>query len=718
MDLSMQIGKKQSKYYGIDPDKLTEQEASDELAELAELIAYHDRIYEEGQSRISDAEYDALWKRNEQIESLFPRLKRPDSPSFKVGAPPTERFKKVHHKIPMLSLKNASTYEDIVNFLKSIRSFIKDLKDPSIPIEIVAELKIDGVSCSLRYENHKLTQAATRGNGETGDDVTANVWTIRDIPHTLPKSAPKVLEIRGEIYMADNEFLTFNKARERNGDTVFANPRNAAAGSLRQLNPRITASRPLRFFGYAWGETSETITKTQWEARRYISSLGFKLCEPARLLEGVEEIKEFYEEIQSKRSGYDFSIDGVVYKINRIDLQDRLGFDTRSPRWAIAHKFSPETGHTHIKDISISVGRMGSLTPMAELEPINIGGVLVSRAQLHNQDEIERKDFRKGDLAIVQRAGDVIPQVVSVSLIERTKDAKPYEFPKECPICKSKTAREQFESARCCTGGLYCRAQALERLKYFVSRNAFDIEGLGEKIIEGFYNEGLIKDPTDIFKLEERLSKPVLDLNKSDNIVPLEDRKGWGVKSANNIFRAIHDRKKISFDRFLYALGINHVGETTAKIFARNYLSFNNFMKSIIASKNKNSQDFKNLISISGIGKTAGNAIVDFFCEDHNVKIIKELMSLIEISDYMPSLSVDSKLSGKTIVFTGTLEKMSRSEAKSKAESLGANVSNSISKKTDYVIAGTKAGSKLKKAKELDITVKSEDDWFMIIDES
>ena len=518
--------------------------------------------------------------------------------------------------------------------------------------------------------------------------------------------------------MTNNEFFIYNEERKRNGETVFANPRNAAAGSLRQLDPRISASRPLKFFGYAWGETSETIAKTQWGARSYISSLGFKLCKPARLLKDMEGIKEFYEEIQSKRSGYNFSIDGVVYKINKIDLQDRLGFDARSPRWAIAHKFSPETGHTHIKDISISVGRMGSLTPIADLEPINIGGVMVSRAQLHNQDEIERKDFRKGDLVIVQRAGDVIHQVVSVSLIERTKEAKPYEFPNECPICKSKTSREQFESARYCTGGLYCRAQALEMLKHFVSRNAFDIEGLGEKIIEEFYNEGLIKDPTDIFKLEERLSKPALDLNISNNIVPLEDRKGWGAKSANNLFRAIRDRKQISFDRFLCAIGIKHVGEITAKILARNYLSFDKFMKSVTSFNNINSQAYRNLINISGIGKTAANAIVDFFTEGHNLKIIKELVSLVQISDYAPSLSVDSKLSGKTIVFTGTLENISRSEAKSKVESLGANVSTSISKKTDYVIAGVKAGSKLKKAKELGITVLSEKDWFTILDES
>lgn len=710
--------KNYTKHYNIEPDKLNEQQASAELDELAELIAYHDRLYEDAEPEITDSEYDSLRIRNSEIENLFPHLAISDSPSYKVGAPPSAKFQKIKHKIPMLSLGNAFSYEDIENFLNGIRSFIIELKDPSIPIELVGEPKIDGVSCSLRYEKHNLVLGATRGDGVEGEDVTENVKTINDIPKKLPPSAPEILEIRGEIYMADEEFLNFNMAQEENDEKIFANPRNAAAGSLRQLDPKITASRPLRFFGYAWGDISEPIAATQWEARERISSWGFKLNKPSRVLNSIDEIRQYYEEIQSKRSGFGFSIDGVVYKINKIELQERLGFISRSPRWAIAHKFSPEQGKTHIREIKIQVGRVGSLTPIAELEPLNVGGVLVSRATLHNQDEIEKKDFRKGDLVIVQRAGDVIPQVVSVVLPERPEDAEPYKFREECPVCHSQTARELFESVRYCTGGLYCPAQSLERLKHFVSRIAFDIEGLGEKNIEMFYHEGLVKDPTDIFKLEDNLTRRDIDFNSTEKIIPLEDREGWGIKSANNLFSAIRARKEISFDRFIYAIGIKHIGETTAKILARKYISFEAFMSSAIASQDRDSIAYKELKDISGIGTAAADVIVEFFGNDYNLKVIRELTNLIEISDFIPTFSVQSKLAGKTIVFTGTLEKMSRGEAKTKAESLGANVSNSISKKTDYVIAGNSAGSKLKKASDLGISVISENDWFKIIDES
>jgi DNA ligase (NAD+) len=703
-------------YSDLRPDQLDEKQAAAELKELARLIAYHDRLYEDAQPEIYDSEYDALRIRNSEIENLFPYLIRSDSPSAKVGAPPLGKFKKRKHELPMLSLGNAFSYEDVENFLNGIRSFIIELKDPSIPIEIIGEPKVDGVSCSLRYEKNELVLGATRGDGIEGEDVTVNVMTIPDIPKKLPSDAPDVLEIRGEIYITDEDFLKFNREQEEKGAKIFANPRNATAGGLRQLDPKITASRPLRFFGYAWGAISEPIAATQWEARQRIASWGFKLNEPAKILTNTDETTQYYEDVQSKRSGFGYSIDGVVYKINRIDLQERLGSIARSPRWAIAHKFSPEKGKTHIRDIKIQVGRVGSLTPIAELEPVNIGGVLVSRATLHNQDELERKDFRKGDLVVVQRAGDVIPQVVSVDLTERPMDAEPYKFPNKCPVCNSTTIREESESVRYCTGGLYCQAQSLERLKHFVSRDAFDIEGMGEKNVEMFYNEGLVKDPTDIFKLEGRLSKPAQNLDIAEKIVPLEDRKGWGVKSANNLFNAIRDRRRIPFDRFIYALGIRHVGESTAKIIARNYLSFKAFMYSAIASKDKNSVAYQHLINISGFGSSAGDAIVDFFCEEHNVKIIEELMSLIEIYEYEPTIPVESKLAGKIIVFTGALDKMSRSEAKAKAESLGANVSNSISKKTDYIIAGTNAGSKLTKAMDLGIKVISERDWLKIVD--
>ena len=709
---------KYTTYFDLAPDKLTEEQAKTELEELAKLISHHDRLYEDAEPELHDYQYDALRIRNDEIEKRFPTLKRPDSPSLKVGAPPSGKFRKVRHKVPMLSLNNAFTYEDIANFFSSIRSFIIELKDPTIPIEIVAEPKIDGISCSLRYEKRKLVIGATRGDGIEGDDVTNNVNNIKDIPKHLPPSAPDIVEIRGEIYMTDEDFLSLNKEQENKGQRIFANPRNAAAGSLRQIDPKVTKSRHLKFFGYALGEISEPIAETQWKIRKKMDSWNFQLNEPAEILTSLEEIKQYYEEIQINRSSFGFSIDGVVYKINRIDLQERLGFITRSPRWAIAHKFSPEKGQTRIKDIKIQVGRVGSLTPVAELEPVNIGGVLVSRATLHNQDEIERKDFRKGDLVEVQRAGDVIPQVVTVVPKNRPEYAAPYKFPGRCPICQSATAREQYESARYCTGGLYCPAQTLERLKHFVSRYAFDIEGLGEKIIEMFYNEGLIKDLSDIFRLEEKLSKPVLNFNRSINITPLEEREGWGAKSASNLFNAIDNKKKISFERFLYALGIKNVGEITAKIIARNYISFNNFLEATSAFRNKNSDSYKQFINILGIKSAVADAISEFFSEDHNIKVIKELLKFITVEDYEVTFSSQSKIAGKTVVFTGALEKMSRNEAKSKAESLGANVSNSISKKTDYVVAGASAGSKLKKAKELSLKILFEDDWLKIVNES
>jgi len=708
---------KYTTYFDLKPEQLTEEQAETELKELVNLISHHDRLYEDAEPELHDSEYDALRIRNNEIEKLFPNLIRPDSPSFRVGAPLSGKFKKVKHKLPMLSLNNAFTYEDIANFFSSIRSFIIELSDPSIPIEIVAEPKIDGVSCSLRYEKQRLVLSATRGDGIDGDDVTNNVKTITDIPKQLPSSVPDILEIRGEIYMSDEDFLLLNKEQENKGQKIFANPRNAAAGSLRQIDPKVTDSRPLKFFGYALGDVSEPIAKTQWEIREQIASWGFQLNEPAKILTSLDEIRQYYEEIQTKRSSFGFSIDGVVYKINRTDLQERLGFITRSPRWAIAHKFSPEKGQTHIKDIKIQVGRVGSLTPIAELEPINIGGVLVSRATLHNQDEIERKDFRKGDLVEVQRAGDVIPQVVSVILKDRPHSSKPYQFPSTCHVCKSATAREQHEAARYCTGGLYCPAQVLERLKHFVSRNAFDIEGLGEKIIEMFYREGLLKDPSDIFKLEEKLSKLNQIINQPARLIPLEEREGWGIKSANNLFAAIRERKKVTFDRFLYALGINYVGETTAKIISRNYLSFRNFMEAAIASINPETESYQHLVNISGIGPKAADAIIAFFNEEHNKKVLDELQSEVEISDYEPTYSDRSIFSGKTILFTGTLEKMSRNEAKARAESIGANVTISVSKKTDYVIAGKKAGNKIEKAEKLGVKIISEEDWLEILEE-
>jgi DNA ligase (NAD+) len=687
---------------------------------LAELIAHHDLLYEEARPEIEDAEYDELRKRNEDIEARFPYLIRPDSPSKRVGYIPVSGFKKVRHSVPMLSLNNAFTFEKISEFINSIRTFIIELKDSSAQLDFVAEPKIDGVSCSLRYDQHRLIQATTRGDGQVGEDVTENAKTIKDIPKTLPPDSPGIIEIRGEVYMTDDDFIRLNEHQANSGGKVFANPRNAAAGSLRQLDSKITASRLLRFFAYTWGEVTRPFAKTQWEARSLLASWGFKLSEPSRLIRSLEEIKSYYEEMESKRSGLGFSIDGVVYKVNRLDFQERLGSISRSPRWAIAHKFSPERAQTRIKSISISVGKMGSLTPVAELVPVNVGGVLVSRATLHNQDEIERKDFRVGDLVVVQRAGDVIPQLVSVVIDKRPVNAKPFNFlpKKQCPVCKGKAVRETGEAGWICTASLKCPAQTLARLIHFSSRDAFNIEGLGERNIETFYKEKLLKSPGDIFRLEEKLApSDIFNLKKGrkKRFLPLQEREGWGPVSANKLFEAIRRRKIISLDRFIYALGINQVGETTAKLLARNYISFANFLEAVKAAQNRKSDSYKHLASIGGIGPIVADKILSFFASPQNISILDDIKSQITVTDFVGSQPISSKLAGKTIVFTGTLEKMTRNEAKAKAESLGAIVAGDVSRKTDYVIAGPGAGSKEQKAKNLGIPLLSEADWLKMI---
>ena len=713
--------KKRSKDFNIYVDKLNEQQAKRELAELAELIAHHDRLYEEARPEILDAEYDELRRRNENIEARFPHLIRSDSPSKRVGYIPVSGFRKVRHSAPMLSLNNAFTLEKISEFINSIRTFIIELKDSSAQLDFVAEPKIDGVSCSLRYDEHRLIQATTRGDGQVGEDVTENAKTIKDIPKTLPTDSPGIIEIRGEVYMTDDDFIRLNEHQASSGAKAFANPRNAAAGSLRQLDSKITASRLLRFFAYTWGEVSPPFSKTQWEARSFLASWGFTLNEPSRLVRNLEEIKTYYEEMESKRSGLGFSIDGVVYKVNRLDFQERLGSISRSPRWAIAHKFSPERAQTHIKSIFISVGKMGSLTPVAELEPVNVGGVLVSRATLHNQDEIERKDFRVGDLVIVQRAGDVIPQLVSVLIDKRPIDSKPYNFKKSCPVCKSKALREPGGVGWICTASLKCPAQALARLIHFASRDAFDIEGLGEQNIETFFNEGLLKSPADVFRLEEKLGP--LDIfshskRGKNSLLPLQEREGWGPVSANKLFEAIRRRKTISLDRFIYALGISQVGESTAKLLARNYISLSKFLKTIKAAQNRKSDGYKHLESINGIGPIVADKILSFFASPQNISILDDIKSQITVTDFIAPQSITSKLAGKTVVFTGTLEKMTRNEAKAKAEALGAIVAGDVSKKTNYVIAGPGAGSKEQKAKNLGIPLLSEADWLKMIETS
>lgn len=698
--------------------KLTEEQASSELVELAENIAHHDRLYYgKDQPEITDAEYDTLRRRNNAIEARFPHLILPDSPSRRVGAEPAAGFRKIRHAVPMTSLENALTLDQMRKFLDGIRNFILELNNPDCSIELVGEPKIDGLSCSLRYEKGLLALGLTRGNGIEGEDVTANVKTIKEIPRRLQgKGWPEVLEVRGEVYMSDEDFLRLNEQQELAGGKRFANPRNAAAGGLRQLDPDVTAHRPLRFFAYAWGEVSTPIAQTQWEARHKLREWGFRLNEPSGLVNVVDSdyttLSGYYENILVQRSFLGFSVDGVVMKVNRLDWQDRLGFDSRSPRWAIAWKFPPERALTVIRNIVVQIGRSGRATPVANLAPINVGGVLVSRATLHNQDEIERKDIREDDTVIIQRAGDVIPQVVEVVKDRRPDHSRPYPFPTHCPVCGSTLAREENAAESYCTGGLFCQAQAKERLLHFVSRNAFDIEGLGEKNIRLFYEKGFIRTPVDIFTLEER------DRHSEQ---PLSTWNGWGDTSARKLFDAINRARTISLDRFIYALGIRQVGEATARLLARHYRAWKNWCQSMEAAVDPDSEARADLLSINGIGESMAEDIVSFFREPQNQEVLNRLYAPrnnseppVTVRDFEP-LTMASPVSGKTVVFTGKMETMSRSEAKVHAERSGANVASSVSKKTDYVVAGPGAGSKEKEARKLGLTILSEREWLELI---
>jgi DNA ligase (NAD+) len=713
----------QTTLFGVPVDQLTEDQAASELAELAEIISHHDRLYyEQDNPEITDAEYDALRFRNNAIETRFPKLRLPNSPSYRVGGEPAAGFKKIRHAVPMTSLDNALTIADIHDFIDTIRNFILELKNPSLAIGLVVEPKIDGLSCSLRYENGLLIRGVTRGNGIEGEDVTTNVKTIKDIPHKLVgKGWPDVLEIRGEVYMSDQDFLRLNEYQESLGlkGKVFANPRNAAAGSLRQKDPQITANRPLGFFAYTWGEVSTPFASTLWEARRKIRDWGFQLGQPSRLVNVVGSdfttLSNYYNKMKVQRSSLGFSIDGVVIKVDRLDWQSRLGFVTRSPRWAIAWKFPPEQALTVIRSITIQIGRLGRATPVANLAPINVGGVLVSRATLHNEDEIKRKDIREGDTVVIQRAGDVIPQVVEVVTNRRPADSHPFTFPTECPDCGSRLARENDAAETYCTGGLVCPAQVKERLRHFVSRNAFDIEGLGELNIDLFYEKGLIRTPPDIFTLEER--------NRySSN--PISTWPGWGGKEKkrlSNLFNAINRARSISLDRFIYALGIRQVGEATARLLARHYISFSRWRSCMEDASDPQSDARKDLLSINGIGESMAQDIVTFFREPQMLEVLDQLtmphnaQPLVKVNDFeLPSL--ESPISGKTVVFTGTLETMTRSEAKAHAERLGANVTNSISQRTDYVVEGPGAGSKAKKARELGLRILTEQEWVDLVE--
>jgi DNA ligase (NAD+) len=696
-------------------EELTAAKASEELERLAREIQRHDALYfQQDAPEISDADYDALRARNLAIEERFPDLVRADSPSKRVGAAVVEAFGKVRHEVPMLSLANAFADQDIIDFVARVHRFL-GVTD-SRTVAFTAEPKIDGLSISIRYEKGRLTQAATRGDGTEGENVTSNVMTIKEIPHRLTgKDVPELIEVRGEIYLDHESFRKLNAAQAASDEKVFANPRNAAAGSLRQLDASITARRPLRFFAYAWGATTELPADTQAGVVAAYRRWGLPINPLLRLCENVEAMLVFYRHMAGKRASLGYDIDGVVYKVNRLDLQERLGFVSRSPRWATAHKFPAEQVTTILRDIEVQVGRTGALTPVAKLDPVTVGGVVVSNATLHNEDEIARKDVRIGDTVLVQRAGDVIPQVVSVEKSKRPKGAKPFQFPNQCPVCGSAAVRETdpktaaVDVVRRCTGGLICPAQAKERLKHFVSRYAFDIEGLGEEKIELFYHDELIRQPAEIFTLEAR---------DNQNPKKLKDRKGFGAKSVENLFKAIDARRHIALDRFIFALGIRHVGATTARDLAKALGSIDAFRSSVAAaiSGGRGSEAYADLDNIDGIGEVVIDALVSFFSEPHNVKAVNDLLAYVTVEPYVRQRKIASAIAGKTVVFTGTLTRVTRNEAKAQAERLGAKVAGSVSKKTDYVVAGTDAGSKLTKAQELGVTVLNEDEWIKLMD--
>ena len=691
----------------VDVSELTERQVKAELARLAKEIARHDALYyQQASPEISDADYDALRQNTTAIELAFPHLSRADSPSLRVGAAPTAGFAKVPHTRPMLSLANAFDDADLEEFLSRLGRFLGHSSETVT--EIVGEPKIDGVSASLRFQSGRFVLGVTRGDGAVGEDITQNLQTIADIPKTLPKKAPDSVEIRGEVYITKPDFFALNQRQEEAGEKIFANPRNSAAGSLRQIDPTITAARPLRFFAYTWAEVSAATTDhsprwaTHWDFLQTAKQWGFQVNPLARLCHSLDEMLDLYATIADQRATLPYDIDGVVYKVNRVDWQHRLGMVSRAPRWAIARKFPAEQAQTILRDISIQVGRTGALTPVAELEPVTVGGVVVSRATLHNEDELARKDIRVGDHVVVQRAGDVIPQVVSVLVERRGKDSNPYVFPDQCPECGSLALREDGEVVRRCTGGLICPAQAVERLKHFVSRDAFDIDGLGGKHIEAFWEEKLISTPGDIFRLPEKRAA-------------FAEREGWGDKSVNNLFAAIEARRTIPLDRLVYGLGIRQVGQATARLLARNYGSLEAWRSAMAEARDHESTVYQDLVNIDGIGPLVAEDILAFCTEPHNREVLDDLASALVVEQVAEAAMTESAVSGKTVVFTGTLGTMTRSEAKARAEALGAKVAGSVSKKTDYIVVGADAGSKAKKAEELGVTVLEEDDWRELI---
>ena len=693
--------------------ELSEAEASAELERLAEEIARADALYfGEDAPELSDADYDALRQRNREIEDAFPALKRPDSPSDQVGSAPTSGFEKAEHAAPMLSLDNAFSDEDVHEFLARIRRFLG--LDETETVAVTAEPKIDGLSLSLSYASGRLVRAATRGNGRIGENVTANARTLADIPETLGGTDwPDEIEIRGEVFMSVDAFNALNAREAEAGRKTFANPRNAAAGSLRQLDTAITASRPLGFFAYAWGATSAPFADTQFDAVSRLADWGFRTNDRFTRHDGAEGLIAAYREIEAARASLGYDIDGVVYKVDRLDWQDRLGLVSRAPRWAIAHKFPAEKATTVLEAIEIQVGRTGSLTPVARLTPVNVGGVVVSNATLHNEDEIARLDVRPGDTVRIQRAGDVIPQVLEVIDADRADRPPPWHPRETCPECGSAAVREiddkgEPEARRRCTGGLICPAQRNERLKHFVSRKGLDIEGLGAKQVELFANGDVLTGPQDVFRLEAQIA--------AVGEPPLAEWEGFGEVSAAKLIQAIDARRRVPFGRFLNALGIRHVGEVTSGLFARAFSTWDAFWTAVLAAveQGPDGPAWAELTAIDGIGNAAAGALTDFAREPHNLDMLAALLSEVDIEDAEQAES-DSPVTGKTVVFTGTLEEMTRDEAKAQATRLGAKVSGSVSSKTDILVAGPGAGSKLKKAEDLGVQVLTETEWGELI---
>lgn len=702
----------------IEISELTERQAREELARLAVLLAQANTAYHQADAPdMSDAEYDAIKRRNAAIEARFPGLKRPDSPSEQVGSAPADGFSKVAHSVRMLSLGNAFEDDDVAEFDQRIRRFL-GLSDDT-PLSFTAEPKIDGLSLSLRYEQGKLRQAATRGDGAVGENVTANALTVADIPEFVD-GAPDVLEVRGEIYMSHADFAALNLRQTERGSKPFANPRNAAAGSLRQLDAEITRSRPLRFFAYAWGELSQPLGETQTEALDRLRAFGFQINPLTQGCTSIQELLAQYTQIETQRATLEYDIDGVVYKVDRLDLQDRLGFRSTTPRWAIAHKFPAELAWTRLEAIDIQVGRTGALSPVARLTPVTVGGVVVSNATLHNEDYIagrdskgqvirDGKDIRIGDWVQIYRAGDVIPKIADVDLSKRPQGTSSFVFPQACPQCGSQAIREEGDSIGRCSGGMICPAQAVEKLKHFVSRAAFDIDGLGAKQVEMLYeDDGLgVREPADIFTLQTR---------DAANLTKLKNRDGWGEKSATNLFLAIEAKRRIPFGRLLFSLGLRHVGEAASNLIANHYGDWDPFEAAMLSAADREGADWDELLGIDGVGDVMARSLVAAFSQPAERSSIDRLVAHLTIEPAKRPDTSGSPVAGKTVVFTGTLEKMTRAEAKARAETLGAKVSGSVSKKTDLLIAGPGAGSKAKKATELGIEIIDEDAWLALIE--